>query len=114
MNAQSIGKRRRGGRAGERERWEERDRGTVNQVGILGNMKILCNKNQILCNLATHVFVPEVHLVLLYHAATRCRAVVDDHVHVDPQFELSLPVGDGGERDDDKERAADTEVQYLL
>lgn len=37
-------------------------------------------------------------------------AMVDDDVEVTPGLKLSLPVGNGGERSDDKERATNTSI----
>jgi len=61
-----------------------------------------------------HVLVPltfrvlVVHLVLLDHVPARLTAMVHNHVHVCPQLELSLPVGNCGQRCNDKERPSNS------
>ena len=61
-----------------------------------------------------HLAILVVHLVLLDHVATGRRAVVDDNVEVRPRLKLSLPVPEGGERNDDEERTADPVTEHLL
>lgn len=40
--------------------------------------------------------------------------MVDDDVHVGPGAELSLPVGDGGQRGDDEEGPSNAHVEDLV
>lgn len=54
------------------------------------------------------------HLVLEDHLPADLGAVVHDDVHVGPRAELPLPVGDGGQRGDDEEGAADAHVENLV
>ena len=61
----------------------------------------------------THLLVPEVHLVLLYHAATWRGAVIHNHVHVRPQLKLALPVGDRRQWYDNEERPPNAIVDDL-
>lgn len=55
-----------------------------------------------------------VHLILLDHLPTDLAAVIDDGVHFSPCAELSLPVGDGGERGDDEEGSSQTHEENLI
>ena len=55
-----------------------------------------------------------VHFVFCQHVPAGLRAVVDDDVHVRPQFELSLPVGNGGKGCDDKEWTPDAVVEHAV
>lgn len=60
-----------------------------------------------------HLRVSVHHFVLLDHLPADLAAVVHDGVHLCPRPELPLPVGDGGERGDDEERAVDAPEEYF-
>lgn len=53
------------------------------------------------------------HLVLHDHLPADLRAVIHDDVHGRPHAKLPLPVGDGGQRGDDEEGAADSHAEDL-
>lgn len=55
-----------------------------------------------------------VHLVGLDGLAAGLAAVVHHSVKLRPGAELSLPVGDGGERGDDQERPLDAHLENLI
>lgn len=60
-----------------------------------------------------HLCISVHHLVLLDHLPADLAAMVHNGVHLCPRPELSLPVGDGGERSDDEERAMDSPEEYF-
>lgn len=74
-----------------------------NKSSVLLFNSLLTTQNESLC--LTHLFISVVHLILQDHLPTDLAAVIDDDVHFSPCAELSLPVGDGGERGDDEERS---------
>lgn len=57
--------------------------------------------------LTGYLSVSVVHLVGLDGSATGLTAVIHHHVELSPRPELSLPVGNGGERSDDQEWSMD-------
>lgn len=54
------------------------------------------------------------HLILKNHLPADLRAVIYDDVHGSPRAKLPLPVGDGGERGDDEEGAANSHGEDLI
>lgn len=56
------------------------------------------------CLIPSHLCISVVHLIGLDGLPAGLTAMVDHHVELSPGSELSLPVGNGGERCDDQKR----------
>lgn len=61
----------------------------------------------------THLGISVHHLILLDHLPADLAAMVHNGIHLCPRPELPLPVRDGGEWGDDKERAVDPPEENL-
>lgn len=61
-----------------------------------------------------YLCIPEIHLILLEHLPADHASMVDDYIEVGPSTELTLPVGNGGERSNNEEWPLDAHTIDLL
>lgn len=71
-------------------------------------------RQKYLCASLIYLCVPEIHLILLEHLPADHASMVDDDIEMGPSMELTLPVGNGGERGNDEEWAFNAHTLNLF
>lgn len=64
--------------------------------------------------LPIYLCIPEIHLILVEHLPADHASMVDDDIEVGPSTELTLPVGNCGERSYNEVWPLDAHAMHLL